>query len=155
MMNSSSSLSLTENSSILFFLNNGDNSGTMLVSQPLTGENYNTWMSRSMIVSLTAKKKMAFIDGSLSKPSPEDEAVFHAWTRCNNMTITWILNSISKEIASSVIYITTYAEMWHDLKDRFSQGNGPRIFQLQKLLATLVQKIYLLLLLRSRLFGMN
>jgi hypothetical protein len=94
MTNSSSSSSLTENSSTPFFLNNGDNPGTVLVSQPLTGGNYNTW-SRSMIVSLTAKNKMAFIDGSLPKPSPEDDAVFHAWNRCNNMIIAWILNSIS------------------------------------------------------------
>jgi hypothetical protein len=93
-----------------------------------------------MIVSLTAKNKMAFIDGSLPQPSPTDEAVFHAWTRCNNMIIAWILNSISKEIASSVIYIPTCDRMWQDLKDRFSQGNGPRIFQLQKLLANLSQE---------------
>jgi hypothetical protein len=73
-----------------------------------------------MIVSLTAKNKLAFVDGSLPKPSPEDEAMHHAWTRCNNMIITWILNSILKEIASSVIYITTCEEMGLDLKDWFS-----------------------------------
>jgi hypothetical protein len=44
--------------------------------------------------------------------------------------ISWILNSISKDIAESVIYINTAEEMWLDLKDRFSQKNGPRIFQL-------------------------
>jgi hypothetical protein len=138
-MASSSSLSLIKNPSSPFFLKNGDHPGALLVSQPLTGENYNTW-SRSMIVSLTAKNKMAFIDGSLPKPSPEDEAIYHAWTRCNNMIIAWILNLISKEIASSIIYIITCADMWQDLKDRFSQGNGPRIFQLQQILATLSQE---------------
>jgi len=136
---SSSSSSLIENSSSPFYLNNGDHPGSILVSQPLIGSNYNTW-SRSMIVSLIAKNKMGFIDGSISKPSPDDDVLFHAWTRCNNMIIAWILNSISKEIASSVIYINTCAEMWQDLKDRFSQGNGPRIFQLQKLLTTLSQE---------------
>jgi len=39
-----------------------------------------------------------------------------------------------------VIHITTCAEMWQDLKDRFSQGNGPQIFQLQKILANLSQE---------------
>jgi hypothetical protein len=106
---SSSSSSLTENFSNPFFLNNGDNPGAMLVSQPLTGSNYNTW-SRSMIVSLITKNKMAFIEGSLPKLSPEDEAMCHAWTRCNNMIIAWFLDSVSKEIASSVIYITNCAE---------------------------------------------
>jgi len=70
-----------------------------------------------MIVSLTAKNKLGFIDGSLPKPSPEDESLHHAWTRCNNMIIAWILNSVSKDIASSIIYITTCEEMWQDLRD--------------------------------------
>jgi len=135
----SSSSSFNDNPASPFFLHNGDNPGTVLVSQPLTGENYNTW-SRSMIVSLTAKNKLGFIDGSLPKPSPEDESMHHAWTRCNNMIIAWILNSVSKDIASSIIYINTSEEMWQDLRDRFSQGNGPRIFQLQKILTTLSQE---------------
>jgi len=39
----SSSSSLTENSSSPFYLSNGDHPGSLLVSQPLTGDNYNTW----------------------------------------------------------------------------------------------------------------
>lgn len=84
------------------------------------------------MMALTAKNKFAFVDGSLQKPSEESEVLFHAWTRSNNMVLSWLLNSISKEIASSVIYINSAHEMWNDLKDRFSQKNGPRIFQLQK-----------------------
>jgi hypothetical protein len=83
-----------------------------------------------MILALTAKNKAGFIDGSLVKPTGATEAVLRAWTRSNNLVISWILNSISKDIAKSVIYINTAEEMWLDLKDRFSQKNGPRIFQL-------------------------
>jgi hypothetical protein len=35
-------------------LHNGDNPGIMLVTQPLNGDNYQTW-SRSMIMALTAR----------------------------------------------------------------------------------------------------
>jgi hypothetical protein len=49
------------------FLHNGDNLGIILVPQPLTGENYSTW-SYSMLVALSAKNKLCFIDGSLSNP---------------------------------------------------------------------------------------
>lgn len=59
---------LTDNISSPFFLHNGDNPSVLLVPQPLAGENYNTW-SRSMIMALTAKNKLQFIDGSLVKPS--------------------------------------------------------------------------------------
>jgi predicted YcjX-like family ATPase len=39
------------------YLHNGDNPGSNLVSQLLTGENYYTW-SRSMLMALTAKNKV-------------------------------------------------------------------------------------------------
>ncbi|KAF5453072.1 hypothetical protein F2P56_028011 [Juglans regia] len=55
------------------------------------------------------------------------------------MVLSWLLNSISKEIATSVIYVDSAMEMWYDLKERFSQGNGPQIFQLQKSIASLTQ----------------
>jgi hypothetical protein len=55
------------------------------------------------------------------------------------MVLSWILNSLSKEISSSVIYLDTSIEVWKDLKERFSQGNGPRIYQLQKAIASFNQ----------------
>jgi hypothetical protein len=49
------------------------------------------------------------------------------------------LNSVSKEIASSVIYANTTQEMWEDLKERFAQGNGPRVFEIHKAISSLTQ----------------
>ncbi|KAA8532464.1 hypothetical protein F0562_032497 [Nyssa sinensis] len=40
-----------------YFLYHGDSPGTLLVSQLLTGENYNTW-NRSMTMALTAKIRL-------------------------------------------------------------------------------------------------
>jgi len=137
MHNSSSSSSNFDNFSNPFFLHNGDSPGAVLVSQPLIGENYNTW-SRSMTMALRAKNKLKFVDGTLVKPIDPDGA--EAWTRCNDMIISWILNSLSKEIAASVIYINTCSEMWMDLKERFSKKNGPRLFQLQKSISALSQE---------------
>ncbi len=55
------------------------------------------------------------------------------------MVLSWILNSLSKKISASVIYLDTSIEVWKDLKERFSQSNGPRIYQLQKAIASLSQ----------------
>jgi len=126
-----------ENASSPFFLHNGDNPGTVLVSQILTGDNFSTWR-RSMEMALTAKNKIGFLDGSIPKPSSTDSS-FSAWTRCNTMVLSWILNSISAEIANSVIFIDSAAAMWSDLQERFSQSNGPRIFQLRKKISVLAQ----------------
>jgi hypothetical protein len=120
-----------------FYLHHGDSPGSILVSQLLVGNNYHTW-KRSMSMALSAKNKMGFVDGSLPKPessSPE----YLSWNRCNNMVLSWLLNSVSQEIAASIIYIDSAEEMWSDIKERFSQQNGPRIFQLQKSISALSQ----------------
>lgn len=43
--------------------------------------------------------------------------IIHSWTRCNNMIFSWILNSLSKEIAISVIYADFFMEMWSNIKE--------------------------------------
>jgi hypothetical protein len=120
-----------------YYLHHGDSPGTLLVSQPLVGNNYHTW-KRSMVMALSAKNKLGFIDGSLVKPNVESPEYF-AWNRCNNMVLSWILNSVSQEISASIIFIESAHEMWNDIKERFSQSNGPRIFQLQKAISALSQ----------------
>ena len=62
-----------------------------------------------------------------------------AWTKCNNMVVSWILNCVSPKILASVVYKNTALEIWNDLKNRFSQKNGLILFQLQKELATIYQ----------------
>jgi hypothetical protein len=120
-----------------YYLHHGDSPGTLLVSQPLVGSNYHTW-KRSMVMALSAKNKLGFIDDSLVKPNVESPEYF-AWNRCNNMVLSWILNSVSQEISASIIFIESAHEMWNDIKERFSQSNGPHIFQLQKAISALSQ----------------
>lgn len=120
-----------DDSSGPYYLHHEDSPGSVLVSQVLHGENYHTW-SGSMIMMLTAKNQVSFIDGSIIKPSSTIDSLYCPWIRSNNMVLSWLMNSISKDIAASVIYINTAEEMWLDLKERLSQRNGPHIFQLQK-----------------------
>ena len=122
-----------------YFMHHSDNPGLVLVSQPLTGENYTSW-SRAMLIALSVKNKTCFVDGSLPKPEGTNLDQLNSWIRSNNIVISWILNSVSKEISASVIYADTAHEIWMDLRDRFQQKNGPRIFQLRRELMNLVQK---------------
>ena len=51
-----------------YFLSSNENLGNILVTQPLLGmRNYQSW-SRAMILALTAKKKIGFINGKIQKP---------------------------------------------------------------------------------------
>ncbi|XP_062113438.1 uncharacterized protein LOC133824553 isoform X1 [Humulus lupulus] len=56
------------------------------------------------------------------------------------MVISWILNSVSKEISSSILYDESASTIWSDLKVRFHQRNGPHIFNLRKELMNLKQE---------------
>ncbi|KAL3653705.1 hypothetical protein CASFOL_003386 [Castilleja foliolosa] len=53
--------------------------------------------------------------------------------------IAWILNAVSKAIQPSVMYSESAKEIWAYLATRFSQTNGPRIFQLRREILNLAQ----------------
>ena len=73
-----------------------------------------------MMVALSVKNKLGFVDGSL--PHPDDDAnprVLAAWTHSNNLVISWIYNSVSKEIVSSIMFSSSAREIWLDLQTQF------------------------------------
>ena len=131
-------MSLIDDPMSPYFLHHSDNPGLTLVSQPLTSDDYASW-SRAMTIALSVKNKLGFIDGSISKPTGNDLPLLHSWIRNNNIVISWILNSVSKDISASTIFAESTTEIWNDLKDRFQQSNGPRIFQLRRDLLNLSQ----------------
>jgi predicted RNA-binding Zn-ribbon protein involved in translation (DUF1610 family) len=112
------------------YLHHSDQPGLALVSQTLTEENYSTW-SHSMTMALTVKNKHGFIDGSVKQPGGDEVDELRQWTRCNNLVKTWLLSSISKEIAASVFYCDGPQELWNELKERFSQVNGVQLFHVE------------------------
>ena len=48
------------------------------------------------------------------------------------MVGTWLTNSVSPKLQARIIYEDTALEIWNDMKNRFAQTNGPRVFNLQK-----------------------
>lgn len=121
-----------------YYLHHAENPGQILVSQPLTGDNYPSW-SRAMMLALFAKNKRGFIDGSLPEPLDGDSVTLNSWNRNNAIVVSWLLNSISKDISASLLYTTSATAIWQDLKDRFEQSNGPKMFQLRRDLMNLRQ----------------
>ena len=116
-----------------YYLCASDNPGNIICPTMFTGDNYANW-SHLVTNALKSKNKLAFVDGSLTKPatnSPEG----HAWERCNSMVIAWLHNVIDKSLHGSVAYAETAKELWSDLKDRYSQGNEIRIHQLKREIA--------------------
>ncbi|XP_019241225.1 PREDICTED: uncharacterized protein LOC109221215 [Nicotiana attenuata] len=104
-----------------FFLHASDAPGMIFVNTSFDGRGYAGW-SRSILISLSAKNKLGFIDGSCPMPLPTDPT-FQSWSRCNHC----------------VLYSKTTKDLWLDLEHRFGQPNGAKLYHLQKELADLVQ----------------
>ena len=110
----------------------------VLVSQPLIGlENYLSW-SRAVFLSLSGRNKFGFLGGSISMPDLF-HSLYNAWHRANTTILSWLVNSLSKDLATSVMYIHTARDLWIDMRDRFSQPNVPRFFEVQKEISKLSQ----------------
>ncbi|XP_009764221.1 uncharacterized protein [Nicotiana sylvestris] len=130
-------ITITNDSSHPFYLHPSDSPGMILANSIFDGKGYGGWR-RAVLIALSVKNKVGFIDATITEP-PADSASFKAWNRYNDMVISWLLNSLSKQIAESVLYSKTVKEIWKELEDRFGQSNGALLYQLQKELSDLVQ----------------
>ena len=124
-------LALVEDISNPLFLHHAENPRAMLMSKPLIGENYHAWV-HSMKKALVAKNKFGFVNGSITLSSPpiKTPAAVDTWIRYDNMVGSWLMKVVSPQIRVSITYKDTALEIWNDLQDTHSQGNGPRVFQL-------------------------
>ncbi|XP_041016146.1 uncharacterized protein LOC121258667 [Juglans microcarpa x Juglans regia] len=78
------------------------------------------------------------MDGTIPTPDLAN-ASYVSWLRCNNILLAWILNSVSKDIASNVFFMTSAKQVWDKLKERFAQPDEARIYHLQHKLSGIVQ----------------
>ncbi|KAJ7950833.1 UBN2_3 domain-containing protein [Quillaja saponaria] len=120
-----------------YYLHPSDHPGLVFIMHPLAenGENYFTWR-RSMMTALESKNKVGFVDNSITKPyinSPD----FQSWVKCNAIVLSWLTNSLTKEIQSSAAHTETASELWADFDERFTQGIAPRIYELRRTITLL------------------
>ena len=71
-----------------------------------------------MLIALSTKGKLFFVDGSLTKPAAND---LKKWIKCNDMVMAWILNVVTKDIGDSIIYAKSVRDMWIQLEERYGQ----------------------------------
>ena len=111
-----------------YYLGSGDQPGNMIAHVTLTGENYVAW-ARAITISLKARRKFVFIDGTINKPSETRKLL--NWETVNSMLVSWILRSIDTKLAAAIPYHTEEKPLWDYLERRFCVANGPRLQQLR------------------------
>ncbi|XP_060195227.1 uncharacterized protein LOC132624468 [Lycium barbarum] len=120
-----------------YHLNSSDNPGMTLVNTKFDGRGYSRWR-RSILISLSAKRKLGSINGSCKVPDLSSTK-YEKLSYVNDMVITWISNALSKDIADSVIHSKTAKDFWDSLEHRFGKSNGAKLYHLQKKITRLVQ----------------
>ena len=121
-----------------YYLHSSDHAGLILVSDRLSyGAEFHSW-KRSVCMALNVRNKLGFVDGTIPKP-PDSHRDAGSWSRCNDMVTTWIMNSVSKKIAQSLLYMPTAESIWKNLLTRFKQDDAPRVYEIEQSLRTLQQ----------------
>ncbi|XP_074360666.1 uncharacterized protein LOC141700905 [Apium graveolens] len=123
-------LHLNQDPTSVYFIHPSYASSSQLVSTKFNGTGYANW-KRSMILSLSAKNKLSFVDGSLTKPY-NATLEGKAWDRCNDLVCSWLLFNLDDVIAKSVLFFKSAREIWLDLDERFGYTSMPQLYSLEQ-----------------------
>ncbi|PKI35624.1 hypothetical protein CRG98_044078 [Punica granatum] len=123
---------------LVYHLTSSDNTGAQVIACILNGDNYMTW-SRAMLIALRARNKLPLIDSSLEKPG-EGDPLRDRWERCNSTLLAWIFNTMEERLQATVAYAIDAKSLWDDLKERYSEGNQSRVFQIKAEICLLRQE---------------
>ncbi|KAL2241232.1 UNVERIFIED_CONTAM: Retrovirus-related Pol polyprotein from transposon RE1 [Sesamum indicum] len=108
-----------------------------IISAPLNGNNWLAW-SRAIRIALGGRDKLSFIDGTCVQPREGTEEM-RQWRTTDYMVLTWILNTISKEIVNAYLYTSSARALWLELEARYGESNGPLLYQIQREINSMTQ----------------
>ncbi|KMT11343.1 hypothetical protein BVRB_5g106760 [Beta vulgaris subsp. vulgaris] len=112
-----------------YYLHPSEGIGDVISPILLNGDNYES-CSRSIRNNLRAKNKLGFIDGTIVVPNATSPDL-PQWGIVNSMLVAWIFNTLHVSVRSTIRFPDNVKSLWHDLRDRYSLGNGPRILELK------------------------
>lgn len=88
-----------------------------------------------MLDCLLVKNKVCFIDGTCLREFVPIAETFGC-DCCNPCVKIWIINSIYRELTTTMQCMPTALAVWRDLKQRYDKVDGTRIFQLHRTICT-------------------
>ncbi|CAO2825105.1 unnamed protein product [Amaranthus hypochondriacus] len=118
-----------------YYISSHDGPGNVITPIIFRGDNYEEW-TRSIRLSLMARRKFEFVKGTIKKPTDEKGM---RWRCLQAMLVQWILNTIDVSIKKTLPYFEEVKPLWDVLKQRFNVGNEPRKQQIKKALAECIQ----------------
>ncbi|XP_071728205.1 uncharacterized protein [Rutidosis leptorrhynchoides] len=93
------------------FLHLSDGPGSLPIQEKLIeAQNYRSWR-QSVESALSTKRKLGFVIGTIARPA-NDPTRAYQWDTCNNIVISWLMNSISESIVKFIMFIGIASEIW-------------------------------------------
>ncbi|CAM8947663.1 unnamed protein product [Rhodiola kirilowii] len=83
-----------------------------------------------MEIALSVRSKLEFVQGE--RPKPTDPVLHNKWKRCNDVIMTWLLNSVSKKVVRHILHAKDVASAWRILHNRYAGSNVSRKFYLKE-----------------------
>lgn len=100
---------VVQDSSNAMYMHPSESAGSSIPPVVFDGTGYRSWR-RGILRALSVKYKTGFINGKIPKPN-FTPPVFAQWERCEDMVTSWLLNSLSKDIADSLQYVNNAKEL--------------------------------------------
>lgn len=88
-----------------------------------------------MRISLLGKNILGFINDTCTRGSVE-ESLRTLWESVNVVVLARIMNTLSKDLLSGVVYSSEAHHVWIDLQERFDQSHGMQVFHLLRQIHT-------------------
>lgn len=114
-----------------------DASTTQLVYVKFNSNGCYRW-KRSMILTLSVKNKLGFVDGSIDVPETTSTR-YKSRERCNNFVISWLISNLDDTIAKSVLFLPTAKTIWQDLEDKYGYTFMTQVYTLEQQLLEITQ----------------
>ncbi|CAM8973249.1 unnamed protein product [Rhodiola kirilowii] len=91
-----------------------------------------------MTRALGIKAKFGFVQGLFPRPT-NDPYQLARWERCNGVILSWIINSVTDDIAASLVHSVSCTQAWINLQKRFGGDNSMREYSITKEISLLMQ----------------
>lgn len=120
--------SISQDPSSVYFIYPSDSNTSQLVSVKFNDSGFSNW-KRSMILSLSAKNKIGFVDGFITKPDATSNDL-KAWERCNDLICSWNIFNLDETIANIVFFLKIAKEIQNDLEERFGYTSITQLYSI-------------------------
>lgn len=110
---------ITQNASSPYYLHPSDGPSSVAIT-PVLSDSVSNYHSYAWFIrrALGGKNKFEFMNGSI-EIHDSSGLNFKAWSRCNMLIHSWIMNSIAKPISQSIVFLENVINVWEELRKSF------------------------------------